>query len=80
MRPGLILLGLHALASIIGWGVAMQAWRHVHWADRVLMSPISTESVCIHGHGVLLENRWLHSFRRQDSHWEQLIRGSWCLL
>lgn len=44
-------------------------------ADRVLLSPISTESVCIHGHGVLLENCWLRSFRRQDSHWEQLIRG-----
>lgn len=123
---GLIVLGLHALASIIAWGVVMQAWRHIHWrtdgtallgliallfvytgavmtqcrcwwrdlfrrcpicleglrlplaegtADRVLLSPISTESVCIHGHGVLLENRWLRSFRRQDPHWEQLIRA-----
>src|SRR5262249_6582241 len=123
---GFILLGLHALASITAWGVAMQTWRHIHWrtdgtpllgliallfvytgtvaiqcrswwralfrrcpicldglrlplaqgtADRVLLSPISTESICIHGHGMLLENRWSRSFRRQDSRWEQLVRA-----
>jgi hypothetical protein len=123
---GLVLLGLHALASMFAWGVGMQGWSRVHWrtdgtallafiallfvyvgaaamhcrswwrdlhrrcpvclerlrlpltdgaADRVLLSPISTEWVCIHGHGVLVENRWSRRFRRQESPWEQLIRA-----
>jgi hypothetical protein len=35
--------------------------------DRVLLSPATTESVCAHGHGVLVEGRWSRAFRPQES-------------
>ena len=41
--------------------------------DRVLLGSSSTEWVCIHGHGVLTESRWLRSFRPEDSSLERLI-------
>jgi hypothetical protein len=41
--------------------------------DRVLLGSSSTEWVCIHGHGVLKENRWSRSFRPEESPLEQLI-------
>jgi hypothetical protein len=33
-------------------------------ADRVLLDPAATESVCAHGHGALLESRWIRRFRQ----------------
>jgi len=44
-------------------------------ADRVLLTPVSTESVCIHGHGVLVENRWSRRFWPQESPLERLVRA-----
>jgi hypothetical protein len=43
-------------------------------ADRVLLAPATTESVCAHGHGVLVENRWSRRFRPEESPLEGLIR------
>jgi hypothetical protein len=33
-------------------------------ADRVLLDPAVTESICAHGHGALLESRWIRRFRQ----------------
>jgi hypothetical protein len=41
----------------------------------VLLSPLFTESVCIHGHGVLVENRWSRRFRPEESPLERLVRA-----
>jgi hypothetical protein len=35
--------------------------------DGVLLNPATTESVCAHGHCVLVENRWSRAFRREAS-------------
>ena len=43
-------------------------------SDRVLRSTWVTESVCSHGHGVLVETRWMRQFRRDDSPLEGLVR------
>jgi hypothetical protein len=43
--------------------------------DRVLLDPATTESVCAHGHGVLVENRWSRRFRPEESPLEGLIRA-----
>jgi hypothetical protein len=42
-------------------------------ADSVLFNPIVTESLCAHGHGVLVESRWSRAFREQESPLEGLI-------
>jgi hypothetical protein len=34
---------------------------------RVLLSAAVTESVCAHGHGVMVESRWSRDFRHEDS-------------
>lgn len=39
----------------------------------VLINPVVTESVCVHGHGVLAENRWRRCFRAEVSPMEQLL-------
>jgi hypothetical protein len=44
-------------------------------ADCVLLAPVSVESVCIHGHGVLVENRWARRFRPSESPLDRLIRA-----
>jgi hypothetical protein len=44
-------------------------------ADRVLLSSATTESVCAHGHGVLVENRWSRRFRPEESSLEKLVRA-----
>jgi hypothetical protein len=36
-------------------------------ADRVLLESAITESVCVYGHGVLVESRWSRRFRPQES-------------
>ena len=41
----------------------------------MLLNPISIESVCIHGHGVLVENRWSQRFRPQESPLDRLVRA-----
>ncbi len=41
--------------------------------DRVLLGPAVTESVCVHGHGVLVESRWVRRFRAEESSLEQLV-------
>jgi hypothetical protein len=33
-------------------------------ADRVLLDPAVTESICAHGHGALLESRWIRRFEQ----------------
>lgn len=33
-------------------------------ADRVLFDPAVTESICAHGHGVLVESRWIRRFEQ----------------
>jgi hypothetical protein len=35
--------------------------------ESVLLRPAVTETVCAHGHGVLVESRWLLRFRPQES-------------
>jgi hypothetical protein len=121
---GAVLLCLHALVSLMAWGVTMQLWNRIRWRndgwavvtfitvygiyaaaswlqcrtwwrdlrrrcplclermrlpltegtpDRVLLGSSSTEWVCIHGHGVLRENRWSRSFRPEQSSLERLI-------
>jgi hypothetical protein len=42
-------------------------------ADSVLFNPVVTESLCAHGHGVLVESRWSRAFRAQESPLEGLI-------
>jgi hypothetical protein len=42
-------------------------------ADSVLFNPVVTESVCAHGHGVLVESRWSRTFRAQESPLQGLI-------
>ena len=34
--------------------------------DRILLNPAAAESVCAHGHGVLLESRWVRDFRHSS--------------
>lgn len=41
--------------------------------DRVLLSVAVTESVCAHGHGVLVESRWARQFRHERSPLQGLI-------
>ncbi len=36
-------------------------------AESVLLRPAVTESVCAHGHGVLVESRWSRAFRPEES-------------
>jgi hypothetical protein len=43
--------------------------------DSVLLSMAVTESICAHGHGVLIESRWVRQFRQETSPLEALIRG-----
>jgi len=43
--------------------------------DRVLLNSATTESVCAHGHGVLVENRWSRRFRPEESSLEGLVRA-----
>jgi hypothetical protein len=43
--------------------------------ERVLLSTAVTESVCSHGHGVLVETRWTRQFRRENSPLEGLVRA-----
>ena len=43
-------------------------------ADRILLESAITESVCAHGHGVLVESRWSRRFRPQESPLGGLIR------
>jgi hypothetical protein len=35
--------------------------------DRVLLESAITESICVHGHGVLVESRWSRRFRPEES-------------
>jgi PAS domain-containing protein len=121
---GFVVAGLHALASMTAWALAIQAWGRVPWStdgravlgflglmaaylgivaiqwrywwrdlhrrcpacldglllpltdgtrDRVLLNSATTESVCPHGHGVLVENRWSRRFRPQESPLQGLI-------
>jgi hypothetical protein len=42
-------------------------------SDRVLLSIAVTESVCAHGHGVLVESRWARQFRHERSPLQALI-------
>jgi hypothetical protein len=42
-------------------------------ADSVLCNPAVTESVCAHGHGVLVESRWSRRFRPQESPLEAVV-------
>jgi hypothetical protein len=43
--------------------------------NRVLLSTAVTESVCSHGHGVLVETRWMRQFRCEESPFEGLVRA-----
>jgi hypothetical protein len=43
-------------------------------ADSVLCNPAVTESVCAHGHGVLVEGRWSRQFRPQESPLEGVVQ------
>lgn len=45
-------------------------------AGNVLLNPAITESVCVHGHGVLVESRWSSRFRPQESPLQSLVRAS----
>ena len=42
-------------------------------AESVLFNPAITESVCVYGHGVLVENRWARAFRPEESPLQQLL-------
>jgi len=42
-------------------------------ADRVLIDAAVTESVCVHGHGVLVDSRWVRKFRVEESPIEELV-------
>jgi hypothetical protein len=42
-------------------------------AESVLFSPAVTESVCAHGHGVLVESRWRRAFRTEESPLQSLV-------
>lgn len=42
--------------------------------ESVLLSTSVTESICAHGHGVLVETRWNRQFRRESSPLEGLIQ------
>jgi len=42
--------------------------------DRILLSAAVTESVCAHGHGVLVESRWSRDFRPEESPLQGLAR------
>jgi hypothetical protein len=44
-------------------------------ADCFLINSATTESVCAHGHGVLIETRWSSQFRQQRSPLQGLVRG-----
>jgi hypothetical protein len=41
--------------------------------DGVLITPATTQSVCAHGHCVLVENRWSRRFRAQESPLQALV-------
>lgn len=41
----------------------------------VLIDPAVTESVCVHGHGVLVESRWVRRFRAEESPLQELLRS-----
>ncbi len=43
-------------------------------ANRVLLGSAITQSVCAHGHGVLVESRWFRRFRAQEAPFRGLIR------
>ena len=43
-------------------------------ANRVLLWSAVTESVCAHGHGVLVESRWSRRFRPQEAPFRGLVR------
>jgi len=43
--------------------------------DCFLLDPASTESICAHGHGVLVETRWSSRFRPQQSFLQLLVHG-----
>ncbi len=43
-------------------------------AHRILLDPAITESVCAHGHGVLVESRWSRRFRPEESPLGGLVR------
>lgn len=115
---GLVVLFLHAVASLMAWAFAIQVWRWApsstagaagvifslllvayllvtsiqcwYWwndlrqrcpvcadrlllpltqgtANRVLLGSAVNESVCAHGHGVLVESRWSRGFRPQEA-------------
>jgi hypothetical protein len=44
-------------------------------ADCFLMNSATTESICAHGHGVLVETRWSSQFRPQRSPLQGLVHG-----
>ena len=44
-------------------------------ADCFLLNSATTESVCAHGHGVLVETRWSRRFRPQRSPLQGLVHG-----
>ena len=44
-------------------------------SDCFLLNSATTESICPHGHGVLVETRWSSSFRSQLSPFQGLIHG-----
>jgi hypothetical protein len=44
-------------------------------ADCYLLNSVTTESVCAHGHGVLVETRWSSRFRPQQSSLHALVHG-----
>jgi hypothetical protein len=112
---------LHAMASLMVWGVGVQIWTSSfvsglvfgllflgyllltavqcrYWwsdlnqrcpicfdrvllpltegtTDRILLDSAITESVCAHGHGVLVESRWSHRFRPEESPLRGLVRA-----
>lgn len=43
-------------------------------ASRMLLGSAITESLCAHGHGVLVESRWCRRFRPQDASLPGLVR------
>jgi hypothetical protein len=45
-------------------------------ANRILLDSAITESVCAHGHGVLVESRWSRRFRPEESPLGWLMRAS----
>jgi len=44
-------------------------------AGCMLLSAAVTESICAHGHGVLVETRWSRRFRRESSPLEELLHA-----